>query len=77
MSRKRYLRKSKGSAFAIVAVCALLIIIAIVSGFRMSVFLGGSQEMKNSVDAGALNVAKRVFEIKANPTSSSSKQGLG
>lgn len=77
MSRKRYFRKSKGSAFAIVAVCALLIIIAIVSGFRMSVFLGGSQEMKNSVDAGALNVAKRVFEIKANPTSSSSKQGLG
>jgi len=77
MFRERLVRKNTGSAFAIVAVCALLIIIAIVTGFRMSVFLGSSQEMKNSVDAGALNVATRVFEIKTNPTASSSKHGLG
>lgn len=77
MLHKGSLRRNNGSAFAIVAVCALLIIIAIVTGFRMSVFLGGSQEMKNSIDAGALNVAKRVFELKTNPTGSSSKQGLG
>jgi hypothetical protein len=68
-------RSNKGSAFAIVAVCALLIIIAIVTGFRMSVFLGSSQEMKNSVDAGALNVAKSVFELKTKPKASSSGYG--
>lgn len=60
-------RKISGSTLGIVAVCALIIIIAIVAGFRLSVWLASSQEMKNSVDAGALNVAKRVFEIKNDP----------
>ncbi len=55
----------------------MLIILAIVSGFRLSVYLGSSQEMKNSIDAGALNVAKRVFELKTNAAASNSKQGTG
>lgn len=71
------LRKERGSSFGIVATSALLIILAIVSVFRLSVYLGSSQEMKNSVDAGALNVAKRVFELKTSGTVSSSKQSLG
>ena len=73
----KLMRNARGTTFAIVAVCALLIIFAILAGFRMSVYLGSSQEMKNSIDAGALNVAKRVFEIKTSATASNSKQGTG
>ena len=67
MSKAKFNRKESASTLAIVAMCALLIILAIVGGFRLSVYLSSNQEMKNSVDAGSLNVAKRVFEIKTDP----------
>ena len=57
-------RPNHGSALGIVAICALLIVIAIVAIFQFSVFLGGSQELKNTVDAASLNVAKRAVENK-------------
>lgn len=77
MSKEKLIREKRGATLAIVAACALLIIVAIVAGFRLSVYLGSSQEMKNSVDAGALNVAKRVFEIKVHPYETSVKRELG
>ncbi len=75
--KTKLIRNARGTTLAIVAICALLIIFAILAGFRMSVYLGSSQEMKNSIDAGALNVAKRVFEIKTSATGTNSKQGSG
>ncbi|HEY9731048.1 MAG TPA: hypothetical protein V6C89_04000 [Drouetiella sp.] len=58
------LRKSRGSTLGLVAMCAFLVIIALVAGFQMMVYFGSSQELKNSVDAGSLNVAMRASEIR-------------
>ncbi len=44
--------------------CVLLIIIALGAGFQLMVYFGSSQELKNSVDAGSLNVAMRASEIR-------------
>lgn len=44
--------------------CTLLIIIALGAAFQLMIYLGGSQELKNSVDAGSLNVAMRASEIR-------------
>src|SRR5580704_4574027 len=57
-------RRKHGATMGLVVACVLLIILAIVGAFQLSVYLSGSQEMKNSVDAGALNVAKRSVQIK-------------
>ncbi len=63
MSRKR-VRTKRGSTLGLVAMCALLIIIALGAAFQLMIWLGGSQELKNSVDAGSLNVAMRATEIR-------------
>ena len=46
---------------------ALLVIIAIFAAFQLAVYMGGSRELRNSVDAAALNVSKRMIEVKVKP----------
>ncbi len=58
------LRTNRGSTLGLVAMCALLVILALVAGFQMMIYFGSSQELKNSVDAGSLNVAMRASEIR-------------
>ncbi|HEY9715508.1 MAG TPA: hypothetical protein V6C72_18685, partial [Chroococcales cyanobacterium] len=70
-------RRASGATTALVVACTLLIILAIVAAFKLSVYLGSSQEMKNSVDAGALNVAKRIFQIKVSPPNTNGPYGYG
>lgn len=58
------IRRNRGSTLGLVAMCALLVILALVAGFQLMVYFGSSQELKNSVDAGSLNVAMRAAEIR-------------
>ncbi len=57
-------RKARGASIGLVVAAALLIIVAIIAGFKFMMYLGGSQELRNSVDAAALNVSKRAVENK-------------
>ncbi len=59
-------RSKQGSTLGLVAMCTLLIIIALGAAFQLMIYLGSSQELKNSVDAGSLNVAMRASEIRVN-----------
>jgi hypothetical protein len=63
-SIKCSLRSRSGSTLALVAMCTLLVIIALGAGFQLMIYLGSSQELKNSVDAGSLNVAMRAAEVR-------------
>ncbi len=67
--RKRSLkiRGNKGASLGLIAVGALLVIIAIFAAFQLALYMGGSRELRNSVDAAALNVSKRMIEIKVKP----------
>lgn len=60
-------RNSHGASIALVALGALLIVIAIFAAFQLAVYMGGSRELRNSVDAAALNVSKRMVEVKLPP----------
>lgn len=67
--RKRSLkiRGNKGASIGLVAMGALLVIIAIFAAFQLAIFMGGSRELRNTVDAAALNVSKRMIEVKLPP----------
>ncbi|MBI2809562.1 MAG: hypothetical protein HYX67_01845 [Candidatus Melainabacteria bacterium] len=60
----KLIRAKRGSTLGLVAMCTLLIIIALGAAFQLMIYLGSSQELKNSVDAGSLNVAMRASEIR-------------
>lgn len=60
-------RSARGASVVLVALGALLIVLGIVAAFQMTIFLGGSRELRNAVDAAALNVSKRVVELKTVP----------
>ncbi len=57
-------RRRRGAALGLVAVCGLVLALIIFGAFFLLLFLGGAKETSNAVDAGALNVGKRSFEIK-------------
>ncbi len=54
-------RNGKGVTLAVVAIFALLLAILIYGLTQLSMFLGGGREMRNAVDAGTLNVGKKVL----------------
>lgn len=64
MRGHRVIRSKKGSTLGLVALCSLLAVIALGAAFQLMIYLGSSQELKNSVDAAALNVGMRATEIK-------------
>jgi hypothetical protein len=61
-------RNQHGASILLVAACAVLLIFAAYFGFRYCMLLGGSNEVRNAVDAAALNVSKRASEIKVPAT---------
>ena len=60
-------RNKRGASIALIAAGALLAIIAIFAAFQLTLYMGGARELRNSVDAAALNVSKRMVELKIKP----------
>lgn len=52
----------RGAAIAFSAVLAFCLVLLGVSFMYISMFMGGGREIKNAVDAGALNLAKQVID---------------
>ncbi|MBZ0184778.1 MAG: hypothetical protein K8F91_00900, partial [Candidatus Obscuribacterales bacterium] len=57
-------RSKKGASIALVVVCVFLCVLLICFCFNFGMIMGGSQQVRNAVDAAVLNVAKRVVESK-------------
>lgn len=66
-NRSLKIRGTRGASLGLIAMGALLVIIAIFAAFQFAVYMGGSRELRNSVDAAALNVSKRMIEVKVAP----------
>src|SRR5690606_22258428 len=62
--RARGKRNKHGVSLAFVGLCAVLLIVLVFMGFQYSMLLGGSRQVRNSVDAAVLNVSKRLPESK-------------
>ncbi|HEY9784467.1 MAG TPA: hypothetical protein V6D17_03625 [Candidatus Obscuribacterales bacterium] len=56
------LRRRRGSAVALGTVLALALLVIGVGFLFMSLYMGGQNETKNAVDAGALNVGKQAVD---------------
>lgn len=67
LSQRLQRRAERGASIILVSVCAVLLILLIYVGFNYALITGGSREVRNAVDAGALNVSKRVVELKVPP----------
>jgi len=66
--QRRLLRRhASGASIILVAVFAILLIGAIWCAFHFSMVEGGSTEVRNVVDAAALNVSKQAVFIKVPP----------
>jgi hypothetical protein len=61
-------RSTRGVSLIFVVVCAAALILVIYSCFQALLYFGGSQELRNAVDAAALNVAKRAVEVRVPPS---------
>jgi hypothetical protein len=59
---KNQLQRDKGSAIAFSAVLALILVLLGVAFVVISMYMGGGKEIKNAVDAGALNVGRKVLD---------------
>ncbi len=62
------IRSSSGASLALVAVCAFVLVLFMVFCFRLIMYLGGVQELNNTADAAALNVAKRAMDVRTSPS---------
>ncbi len=56
-------KKSSGSAIALSAALALILVLLGVAFVFITMYMGGSKEVKSAVDAGALNVGKKVLDF--------------
>jgi hypothetical protein len=57
-------RSSSGASLYLVIACAFALIALIWGVFQLYLVMGGSREVRNAVDAGALNLSKRIFELR-------------
>ncbi len=62
--RKNSLRSKRGASIILIAACAVLLIFAVFLVFKFTMWMGGSSEVRNAVDAAALNVSKQASLIK-------------
>lgn len=62
--RKSINRNERGAALGLVIICAFLIVLSIWGLFQMGMVMGGSRQVRNGVDAGVLNISKRIIEVK-------------
>lgn len=58
------LRTTSGASMILVIMCMVAVIALIVGGFGYAMITGASREVRNAVDSAALNLSKRVVEIK-------------
>src|ERR1700722_5511612 len=57
-------RTAGGASLFLVILSAFGLIVLVWGVFQVYLVLGGSREVRNSVDAGALNLSKRIFELR-------------
>ncbi|MCA9803946.1 MAG: hypothetical protein KC777_18375 [Cyanobacteria bacterium HKST-UBA02] len=63
------IRRQSGASIALVLVCVFLIAVIIAACFNFGMVMGGSQQVRNAVDASVLNVSKEIVQSKV-PTQS-------
>lgn len=60
----RVSRSSKGSTLALIITCCVLLVALMFGIYELSMLFGGGQEIRNSVDSGALNVGQQTLSFK-------------
>ncbi len=65
---KKAKRNNRGASIALVVAFAFMLVVALVGAFQIIMLLGGTDELRNGVDAAALNVSKKAIEVKVPPT---------
>jgi len=63
-TRQTRTRRKSGASIALVLVCVFLVAVIIAACFNFGMVMGGSQQVRNAVDASVLNVSKRIVESK-------------
>lgn len=63
-THKRFARRQDGASIALIAICAVVLIISAFGIFQYYSVTGGSRQLRNAVDAAVLNVSKRVCEVR-------------
>jgi hypothetical protein len=63
LSKSKTLNRNLGAALGLVAALALVLAIIGAAFFGLSLIFGGSREVRNAVDAGALNVGKKSLTL--------------
>jgi Flp pilus assembly protein TadG len=61
-------RNKHGASILLVIAFAFTLVVCLYGTFQLIMLLGGSDELRNGVDAAALNVSKRAIEVKTPPT---------
>lgn len=67
-------RTEGGSSTPLVIACSGTLAVTLFAVFQFSLMFAGSRETMNAVDAGALNVAKQIFEFKTSAQDQDEKQ---
>lgn len=62
--RTRQTRNKRGATLGLIIACGFGLMFCIWGFFQLSMLMGGSRQVRNAVDAGALNVSKRIVEVK-------------
>lgn len=62
------IRANRGASIYLVLACVSTIVLLIYGSFQLMRLFVASQELRNGVDAAALNVSKRAVEIKVPPS---------
>lgn len=57
-------RNTDGAIMPIAVTLAIILAVLVVAFFQLEMQLGGSKEVRNAVDAGALNTGKKLFSLK-------------
>jgi len=66
-SKRVKLRSAKGASLALVAAFSGVLILCILAAYGLANLFGASEEARNGVDASALNLANKSFEVKTPP----------
>jgi len=65
--RQTIRRTKKGASLALVAAFAIVLGLVLWATFNLTYIFGGSQQVRNAVDAGALSTAQKVLTVTAKP----------
>lgn len=59
----RPIRNAQGATLGLVLGCAFILAVLVFAFFQYGLNFGGGQEMRNAVDAGALNIGKEIYNL--------------